>query len=77
MGNQKFEMIFVGEETATIRGQEVTLFNYEGTSDQGTAMKQVVSSVFEGKNGSVMLMIFGADAGWDQATVEAFLSSIR
>jgi hypothetical protein len=77
MGNQKFDMIFVGEETATIRGQEVTLLTYEGTSDQGTAMRQVVSSFFEGKSGSVMLMIFGEEAGWDQARVDAFIGSIR
>ena len=77
MGNQRFEMVLVDEKPVTIRGQEVTLFTYEGTSDRGTAMKQVVTSIFDGKNGSVMLMIFGEEAGWDQAEVDAFINSIR
>ena len=77
IGNQNFDMVLVGEQTASIRGQEVTLLTYEGTNDQGIVMKQVISGFFEGKNGSVMLMVFGEEAGWDQVKVDAFIRSIR
>jgi len=77
MGNFDLDLELVDKQTATIRGQPVELFIYEGADREGTPVRQVVSQLFEGKSGLVMLLIMGPEAGWDQAEVEAFLQSIR
>jgi hypothetical protein len=77
MGDQNVDMELVEEKTVTIRGQEVSLSVYEGTDEQGFAMKQVVSGFFEGKKGLVTLMIMGQETEWDQTEVDAFIDSIR
>ncbi len=76
-GSQNFSVELVDVQTRTIRGQEVTLYHYAGTDSNGNQVKQVVSELFDGKNGTVMLMIIGNESGWNQATIDAFLDSIR
>ncbi len=70
----------VGTQTATIKGQPVTLTISEGTvtegSDAGTVFRQVIG-VFPGKDGTAMLMAMGQKDTWDQATLDNFLASIR
>ena len=77
MNRQDWHLRLVDEQMATIRGQEVSLFLYEGTDDMGAELKQVVSSVFEGKSGNVMFWIMGLESEWDQAEIEAFINSLR
>lgn len=66
----------VEERTVTIRGQEVSLIVREGRGDSGFAMRQMVTA-FEGENGTVLVMIQGDAASWDDELIDEFLSSIQ
>jgi hypothetical protein len=77
MGYSNFNVKLVDEQVRTIRGGEVTFFEYAGTDGSGNQVKQLVSEFFEGENGTVMLMIVGDDSNWDQAEIDAFLDSIH
>ena len=70
------EMTYVGEWPATIRGQEVMIQEYEGVSENGVPMRELIT-VFEGKSGDIFLMIMGADSTWDQSEIENFMESIN
>ena len=65
----------VGQQQVTIRGHETTLFVYEGSDSSGNQYDQWVT-VFDGKNGTVMLMIYGAAGSLNQAELINFLDSI-
>ncbi len=75
--NQGMSMILVEEQKVTINKQEVKLLIYKGVDEKGTAMKQVMSGVFEGKNGSVILLIVGREANWLQSEIDTFFKSIK
>jgi len=77
MGRQGFTMTLVDRGQTTIRGQEVDLLLYEGTDEDGTAMKQLVTGFFDGKQGQVMVVAIGPEDGWSQTEVDAFLRSIN
>jgi hypothetical protein len=77
MGYSNFNVKLVDEQVHTIRGDEVTFFEYAGTDGSGNQVKQLVSEFFGGENGTVMLMIIGDDSNWDQAEIDAFLDSIH
>ena len=77
MEEENLDMRLVEQSTTTIRGQEVPLLTYEGANDQGVEMRQLISGLFEGKKGSVMLMILGEESGWNQGEVDAFIDSIE
>ena len=70
----------VGTQTATIKGQPVTLTVSEGEvtegNEAGTLFRQVIG-VFPGKAGTAMLMAMGKKDTWDQATLDSFLASIK
>ena len=70
----------VGTQTATIKGQPVTLTISEGEvtegNDAGTTFRQVMG-VFPAKDGTAMLMAMGQKDTWDQATLDSFLASIK
>lgn len=66
-------MQVVEQETATIRGQQVTLSVSEGE----TGSYRQVSSVFQGKGGPALLLIAAPTDAWDQAEVDAFIASMR
>ena len=65
----------VDERTVEIRGQQTTLQIFEGSDDEGYDYIQWVTS-FESENGTVMLVILGSAAAWNDAEMEDFLSSI-
>jgi uncharacterized protein YneF (UPF0154 family) len=70
----------VGTQTATIKGQPVTLTVSEGEvtgGDNAGAVFRQVMGVFPGKGGTAMLMVMGNKATWDQATLDNFLASIK
>jgi hypothetical protein len=76
-GERNWKMELVEQKAAVIRGQDVTLMIYKGTDENGVEVKQMVSSLFAGKNGDIMLWIGGAEAGWDQYAIDTFIGSIR
>lgn len=77
MGDRNFDVQLVDEQTRTIRGQEVDLLIFEGTDSTGTQVRQIISELFEGKNGMVMLMVIGAESSWNQSEIDTFIDSIR
>lgn len=60
----------------TIRGQETTMNVYEGTSKEGTSIREVMA-VFEGKGGTAFFMAVGPQSSWDQAAIDQFIASLR
>lgn len=66
----------VGQKEVTIRGQQVTLTQSEG-SGSGQRPYREVSCVFQGKGGPVLLVIVGPIDTWDQAVIDVFISNIR
>jgi hypothetical protein len=76
-GERNWKMELVEQKTVVIRGQNVNLMTYKGVDENGVAVKQMVSSLFAGKNGNIMLWIGGAEAGWDQYAIDTFIGSIR
>lgn len=77
IGNRNFNIELEDEQSRSIRGQDVTIYVYAGTDSNGTRIKQIVSEPFDGKNGSIMLMIMGEVSGWKQNEIDAFLDSIH
>jgi hypothetical protein len=75
-GNRGLNMKLVEVKKMTIRGEEVKVSIYEGSSSSGASMRQWITS-FPGKNGTAMLMIMGSPQTWDQASVDDFVKSIR
>ncbi len=73
-GNEQMQV--VGTQPATIKGQTVTLTVSEGTGSSGVTHRQV-TGVFPGKDGTAMLMAFGAKDTWNQQALDNFLASIR
>lgn len=73
---KRYNLNYIGSQTATIRGQATELMIYEGTTDQGEAVRQMMG-FFEGKNGTAWLMVTGNPDSWDQAGVNAFIQSLR
>ncbi|MFQ5612724.1 MAG: hypothetical protein ACE5H9_11390 [Anaerolineae bacterium] len=76
MNFQNLQLEVVGERTATIRGDPVTLVVREGTDAGGRRMRQM-SGLFQGRGGPTLLMIQAPQEEWNAAAVEAFLASIR
>jgi hypothetical protein len=66
----------VDQRPIEIRGDQTTLYEYEGSDSQGNQFRQW-TTVFEGKNGTVMLMIVGSKNTWDDAEMEAFIQSMN
>jgi hypothetical protein len=66
----------VGTIPTTIRGKPVEMSVYEGTSSNGKKVRQLIG-LFEGKNGTALLMVAGDIDQWDQRSVNAFIASMR
>lgn len=74
---QNLDLQLVEQSTMTLRGRETSLLYYEGTDGEGNRFKQIISGLFPGKNGLIMLWVLGPEQGWDQAEIDSFLQSIR
>ena len=74
LGNVKMELVDV--KKMDIRGQESEVATYEGSSENGAALRQVIAT-FPGKNGVGMLMITGPTEYWDEEAIDAFIESIH
>jgi hypothetical protein len=75
-GRRGLNMKVVETKTMTIRGQESQVSILEGTDESGTSLRQLLTS-FEGKAGTVMVMIQGLTEDWDQDMIDGFLESIH
>lgn len=73
---ERFDFEEVGDYPTTIRGQAVSMKVFEGTTQSGEILRQVVGA-FEGKGGPAWIVITGPDSSWDQAGIDRFVSSMR
>jgi hypothetical protein len=77
MGNSaSTNLELVDEWQATIRGQQVNVQQYEGINEDGIPMRQL-TTVFDGKSGTIFLMVFGQQSTWNQNDIDDFFASIR
>jgi hypothetical protein len=67
----------VDQHFVAIRNQDVMLYVYEGVDKNGIPIRENITTFFEGKNGKLMLMIMGYIEAWNQADIDAFISSIH
>jgi hypothetical protein len=74
--NADYRFEIIGEETTTIRGEEVTMTTGEGTSSEGISYREIIVP-FEGKGGQALLILVEPVEAWDQARIDTFLASIR
>ncbi|MFZ5879359.1 MAG: hypothetical protein ACOY0R_08305 [Chloroflexota bacterium] len=75
-GRRGMKMELVETRTMTIRGQQVEVLILEGTDENGTSMRQLITN-FNTESGLGMVMIQGLTEEWDQAVVDQFLKSIH
>ncbi len=66
----------VGQAQVTIRDQPVTLVISEGTNSDGQPYR-AVTGVFQGRGGLALVSVEEPVSRWDQAEVDAFISSIH
>jgi hypothetical protein len=66
----------VGQTKTTIRGQAATLTISEGSDADGQPFR-MVSGPFRGKGGLAFLTVEEPLSRWNQATIDAFIASIR
>ncbi len=76
MGRRNLVLKLVETKPMTIRGQETDVAYYEGTDENGTAMRQIITT-FPGKKGIAMLMISGLSENWDEEEINSFIESIH
>ena len=74
-GRSGSTMKYVGTETVTIRGKDVTLTIAE--SEGNTSRLRQAIGTFDGKNGMVIVMVMGDPDEWDDALMREFLGSIQ
>lgn len=75
-GQSGSSMKVVETKEMTIRGAETVVTIYEGTSENGVTMRQLMTT-FPGKDGTAMLMIMGTPESWDQEEIDTFIESIE
>jgi hypothetical protein len=75
-GQRNLSMKIVENKQMTIRGEQVQVVTYEGTDDNGTIVRQLITT-FPGKGGMAMLMIMGDPQHWNKEEIDAFIESIH
>jgi hypothetical protein len=75
-GRRGMTMTVVEVKEMTIRGAEAEVTIYEGTDENGTTLRQLVTT-FPGKGGTAMLMIMGSPEYWDQDEIDTFIESME
>jgi hypothetical protein len=75
-GRNGASLNLVETRTVTIRGQQVPLAISEGTDSKGATLRQWLT-VFDGKTGSILIMVQGSVDGWDDTALYSFLDSIK
>lgn len=75
--SQNVDFELVSSESKTINDTPATLSFYEGTTETGEKIRQVIG-IFETKDGNTgMLMIVSPIDGWEETGLEQFLESLR
>ena len=74
--DEERELEVVEQWSFTLRGQEVLVTISEGTGEEGEMMRQA-TAVFQGKAGPTLLILREPSSRWDEAAVQAFLTSIQ
>ncbi len=69
-------MTVIENRTATIRRQAATVVISDGINSDGQQYRQVTAG-FQGKGGPALLVIEEPLTSWDQATVDAFIASLK
>ncbi len=69
-------MQVVGQSNVVIRGREVVMTIREGTNSDGERYREM-SGLFDGRSGSVLLVIAGPTDTWNQPQLDTFISSIN
>jgi hypothetical protein len=77
MGRNGIVMRKTGSYSEVINGQDVEFMVLEGKDENGTLMKAIVSDMFDGKGGMLMIYIMGATADWNQTMIDQFVDSIH
>jgi len=75
-GQRGMNMTVAKTYETTIRGQKATVTVYESDTNQGYTLRQLIT-IFQGKHGTVMLMMQGSTETWDQSLADQFIASIR
>jgi hypothetical protein len=74
LGNISMKLVDV--KKMNIRGQESDVATYEGSTESGFTMRQIITT-FPGKKGVAMLMISGPAEYWDEEAINTFIESIH
>lgn len=72
-GRAGSSMQVVGQKHVTIRGQDVVMTIAENDASH---LRQAIGA-FNGKNGTVMVMVMGDSPGWNDEVMQSFLESIQ
>lgn len=76
-GNADYTVEFISDEEITINGEETTLAIFEGETENGVGIRQMLA-YFESKEGNpAILMIVGPQNSWDEGGIEDFLQSME
>ena len=75
-GTRGLDMQLKEIKEMTIRGEETEVAIFEGTDENGTAIRQLITT-FPGKGGTAMLMIMGSPIAWDEDEIDQFIESIH
>lgn len=75
-GSRGMNMHLAEVKKMTIRGEETDVAIYEGTDQNGNALRELLAT-FPGKGGTAMLMIMGDTQGWDETAIDTFVTSIK
>lgn len=75
-GYRKDRIQVIDQVPGEINGQAVTLVISEGTNSDQQPFREV-SAIFEGKGGQTLVVYEAPISRWDQAEVDAFLTSIH
>jgi hypothetical protein len=76
-GNANYTVEFISDEEITINGEETTLAIFEGETENGVGIRQMLA-YFESKEGNpAILMIVGPQDSWDEGGIEDFLQSME
>lgn len=71
-------MQWIGSETVTIKGKSVTLNILEGQGNRNSAATiRQAQGVFQGKGGTVALLVTAPVSNWDKDLIAKFCESIR
>ncbi len=74
--SEKDRIQVIDQAPGKINGQPVTLVISEGTNSDQQPFREV-SAIFEGKGGQTLVVYEAPLSRWDQAEVDAFLTSIH